>query len=155
MEKVVDPNRHAALDYVLGISCLAIPVLAGFDRASSFVSYGIGLTHLGISLLTKYPPHVVEVIPFRLHGVMDLQMAVSLMALPFALRFLDNKAKTFFFSSGVGLLAICVLTDYSRKAVEASERELQKIIELSANRVAHLIDSSPATALAKEESRMQ
>ncbi len=155
MEKVVNPNRHAALDYVLGISCLTMPALAGFSRASSFVSYGIGLAHLGLSLFTKYPPRAVEVIPFNLHAIMDLQMAVYLMALPFALRFLDNKARTFFFSSGVGLLAICVLTDYSRKAVEAGERDLHKLIEVSANRVAHLIDSSAASEPVNEQGRSQ
>jgi hypothetical protein len=140
MQKPLDPNSHAVLDYALGIGCLTIPVVAGFNRVSSLATYGIGIAQLGLSLFTKYPASIVKAIPFKVHGAIELSTALGMLAAPMIPKMLDMKAKTFFFSSGISLLAIYMLTDYSQQAVDVAQIEFDEMAEKAKAEVNDLVD---------------
>lgn len=153
MKKLLDPNSHAVLDYALGIACLTIPVVAGFNRISSIASYTIGVVQLGLSLFTNYPVSAVKAIPFRVHGIIELGTAIQLMTVPLMIKALDVRAKTFFMSSGAGLLAIYLMTDYSQDAVIVAEREFEELKQEGIEKVEHMVDNSAVPTQIKQAIR--
>lgn len=140
MKKPLDPNSHAVLDYALGIGCLTIPVVAGFNCVSSVATYTVGIAQLGMSMCTKYPAGAVKAIPFKVHGAIELTTAIGLIAAPFLTKMLDVKSKTFFFSSGVSLLAIYMLTDYSQQAVDVAQVEFNEMRDKAKAEVTEIVD---------------
>jgi hypothetical protein len=138
MRKLLDPNRHAILDYAFGVACFTIPVVTGFKKMSSIASYGIGMAQVGMSLCTNYPVSAVKAIPFKVHSMIELSTAISLIAAPLIPKVLDVKSKTFFFGSGIALLGIYLLTDYSDQAVQAAEAEFGDMREQAKEKVVHL-----------------
>lgn len=52
-------NAHAVLDYILAVFLLVAPFIFGFGDTPELISILLGLAHLVISLLTRYP-HVQE-----------------------------------------------------------------------------------------------
>lgn len=139
MNKPLDPNSHAVLDYALGVCCITVPAAAGFNYASSIASYAVGLAQIGMSLCTKYPISVVKAIPFKVHSMIELCTAVGLMAAPLSPLF-DQSGKTFFFSSGFALLGVWLLTDYSDQAVAAAEEDLEQIREEADEQIRHMVE---------------
>lgn len=141
MNKPIDPNSHAILDYAFGISCLAIPVVAGFNLVSSIASYAIGVTQIGMSLFTNYPVSAVKAIPFKVHSMIELGTAVQLLTVPAFTRALDPRAKTFFVSSGLALLAIYLMTDYSDEGVVQAQIELDEMREEGIHKIEQVVDN--------------
>lgn len=139
MQKPLDPNSHAVLDYALGLCCITVPAAAGFNCASSVTSYAIGLAQTGMSLCTKYPISLMKAIPFKVHSMIELGTAIGLMGAPFIPLF-DQRARTFFFSSGFALLGVWLMTDYSDQAVAAAEVDLDQIRTEANEQVRHMVE---------------
>ncbi|MGH8909887.1 MAG: SPW repeat domain-containing protein [Egibacteraceae bacterium] len=47
---------HAGLDYVLAFFLLLAPLIFGFDQTALTISILLGLAHLIITLITRFPP---------------------------------------------------------------------------------------------------
>jgi hypothetical protein len=140
MKKPLDPNSHAVLDYALGAGCVTIPAMAGFNTISSIASYAVGIAQIGMSLCTNYPVSVVKAIPFKVHSMIELGTAVGLIAAPLIPKLLDAKSKTFFFSSGITLLGVYLLTDYSDQAVQVAEQEFTDMRQHAMESVEHFVE---------------
>jgi hypothetical protein len=140
MKKTMDPNRHAVLDYVMGASCLTIPAAAGFNVTSSLLSYAIGITQIGLSMMTNYPAGVAKVVPFKLHGLIELGTGIGMVALAFMPKVLDRKATVFFFNSGISTIGLYLLTDYSQQAVQQAELEFTEFRHETIDQVEHVAE---------------
>ena len=78
------------------------------------VSWGLAVVHLVMTLLTRFPLGVVKVIPFPVHGLVEVAVGLVLvLAMP---RLLGagpgSPARTFFVDAGIVILAIWALTRY-------------------------------------------
>jgi hypothetical protein len=140
MKKPMDPNRHAVLDYMMGATCLTIPSMAGFNVMSSVLSYGIGITQLGLSMVTNYPASVAKVVPFKVHGLIELGTGIGMVALAFMPKVLDKKAKIFFFNSGISTIGLYLMTDYSQQAVQQAELEFAEFRHEAIDQVEHVAE---------------
>ena len=67
--RILSPVVHGALDYLLAIAFLLAPQVLAFEHDAARVAQIIGVTYLGVSLLTRYPLGLVKWIPFPVHGV--------------------------------------------------------------------------------------
>lgn len=118
MHKLLNPKVHGFVDYALVALFLAAPLLFGFTGMPATLCYVVAGIHAAMTLITAFPGGVLKVIPFTVHGYIELAAAVGLMALPWLAGFAAAElARNFFMAAGIAVVAVWLLTDY--EAAEA------------------------------------
>ena len=111
MHSTISPRAHGILDAaVVAVFALA-PTLFGLVGLAAVLCYVLAGVHLAMTLLTDFPAGAARVIPFPLHGTVELVVGivlpvVGLLLLP------DATARWFFVAMGVVILATWALTAY-------------------------------------------
>lgn len=111
---VLSARLHGFLDLVVVAVFVLAPFLFGLGGYVAAVAWGLALVHLLMTLFTRFPLGVVKVIPFPIHGAVELVVGVVLvLAMPRLLRAgPGSPARTFFIDAGVAILVVWVLTRY-------------------------------------------
>ena len=111
--KFLNPRVHGYLDY-LAVALLALaPTLFGFGGIAAMLCYALAVAQLGMSLLTAYPLGIKHVIPFTVHGGVEVAVTILLLVAPWLLGFEGNlSARNFFLAAGIGLGLVYLTTDY-------------------------------------------
>ncbi|NUP12104.1 MAG: hypothetical protein HOW73_39160 [Polyangiaceae bacterium] len=122
MHHLLSPKVHGIIDY-LAVAMLAVaPALFGFAGIAAYLCYASAVGLLGLSLLTAYPLGIAHVIPFTIHGGIEVGMTLALVAAPWLFGFSDvPAARNFFLISGVALGAVYLATNY--KAADSYRKE--------------------------------
>ena len=112
MSKPLTPRTHGVLDYaVVAVFALA-PTVFGLTGLAATLAYALAGVHLAMTLLTAFPLGVARVIPFPLHGKVELAVGIALPALALAL-FRDADAPFWFYlAMGMAILLTWTATDY-------------------------------------------
>ncbi|HEY3351275.1 MAG TPA: hypothetical protein VGM13_15980 [Thermoanaerobaculia bacterium] len=111
---LLDARLHGFLDLVtVGVFLLG-PFFLGLGGYVAVVAWGLAAVHLLMTLLTRFPLGLVKVIPFPVHGAVELVGGVVLvLAMPRMLgASADSPARTFFVGAGVAILIVWLLTRY-------------------------------------------
>ena len=111
---LLNARLHGFLDLVIVVVFVLAPFVFGLGGYVAVVAWGLAVVHLVMTLLTRFPLGVVKMIPFPLHGIVELVVGVVLvLAMPRLLGASpDSPARTFFTGSGVAILAVWELTRY-------------------------------------------
>jgi hypothetical protein len=111
---LLNARLHGFLDLVTVAVFLLAPFPFGLGGYVAAVAWGLALVHLLMTLFTRYPLGLVKVIPFPIHGVVELVVGVVLVfAMPRLLgASLGSPARTFFIGAGAAILAVWALTRY-------------------------------------------
>jgi hypothetical protein len=112
--KVLSPRAHGVLDYgTIALFALA-PSIFHFSGPYATACYILAGGYLLITLLTDFPMGVARVIPFPMHGGLELVSGLALLAVPFILGFHDDnpEARNFFMGMGILFLGSWLLTDW-------------------------------------------
>ncbi|UQA57161.1 SPW repeat domain-containing protein [Polyangium aurulentum] len=111
--KILSPRVHGYLDYLVVALLFLAPTLFGFGGIAASICYVLAPIQLVMSLLTAYPLGVAKVIPFPVHGGIELVTSIGLLAAPWLFGFsaLDN-ARNFFIVAAVGLGLVWATTNY-------------------------------------------
>ncbi len=116
--KILNARIHGYIDLVVVALFLLGPSLFGFGGTPRIACYVVAAVHLGLTLSTAYPMGLLKLVPFPAHGVVELLVIPSLVALPWVLGFNEVLAARNFFLASAGLVAVVVvLTNY--KAADA------------------------------------
>lgn len=75
------PRLHGVVDYAACAVMLVAPSLLRLSPQGRTVSLALAGSYLGVSLLTDYPTAVKRVIPFPLHGKIELGTLPALLLL--------------------------------------------------------------------------
>jgi hypothetical protein len=111
--KFLDPVVHGILDYLAVLALALAPVILDFGGLPATICYIVAVVHLVVSLLTAYPLGLAKVIPFRLHGGIELLTAIFLLIAPSLLDFsIYDSARPFFAVAGLVLGVAYALTNY-------------------------------------------
>ena len=114
----LSPTAHGALDYAL-ITFLALaPTAESATGAYALVCYGLAPVYLLVVLTTTDSMGVLAIIPYRVHGWLELVSGLVFVASPFLFSFYaaNPMASLFFMLFGGGLLLLWGVTDWSGKA---------------------------------------
>ena len=105
---------HAIADYAVGLSLIAVAVIAGGSGKAVATGVVVGAVVLVVSMLTRYPLGVLKVLPFTVHSAGDYLAAALLVISPFALGFNDSDTglAVFYVVAGVAVLAVSLITNY-------------------------------------------
>ena len=114
--KIISPKIHAILDYVVAIFLIVAPNLIDLSDFATNFSMTLGAIHFILTLVTIFKGGVTKLVPFPIHGIIELIVSLTLMVLAFTV-FGKNKTDHFYFAClGVSILAIYFLTDYKAKS---------------------------------------
>ena len=120
--RILSPRVHGVLDYLYGALLLLAPTLFGFAGIAATICYALAVAHLAMSVLTKYPLGIAKVIPFPIHGAVELAATIGLLAMPWIFGFHTvDAARNFFVATAAGLGVLWLVTNY--QAAPATARE--------------------------------
>lgn len=122
--RVISPRMHAPVDYLLVGAFASAPMLLGFGEVATTISLLIAGGYLGMSLFTAYPLGMAKVIPFPVHGTIEMVLAPVMMVLPFLFG-LGEVARVFFVVMGISAIAIWAMTDYRAAETDVHQRYLR------------------------------
>lgn len=111
---LVPPFVHGIVEYALGASLIVAPFLFAFeDSAAVAVSIVAGVLALVIGASSDLPTGLARVIPVGVHFVLDVVIAVALIAAPFLFGFSDETPPTAIaIGAGVGVLLLTIGTKF-------------------------------------------
>jgi hypothetical protein len=114
--KIISPTVHGVIDYLVVIFLFASPMYFGMTGIVSTFTYALSGVHLLLTVLTNFKLGFTRVIPFKLHGTIELIVGIALIALAFTLFKSDALGKMYYAIFGAAVLLVYVLTDYKAAA---------------------------------------
>jgi hypothetical protein len=111
---LLNARLHGFLDLATVAVFLLAPFFFGLGGYVAAVAWGLAAVHLLMTLLTRFPLGLVKVIPFPIHGMVELVVGVVLvLAMPRLLGASPGSpARTFFIGAGVAIVVVWVVTNY-------------------------------------------
>jgi len=111
--KILTPAQHAPIDYAIVVAFAAAPSLFGFAGTPATLSYALAAVHLALTVFSDFPGGLIKLIPFTVHGALELVISVLLVAIPWVLGFAGQPAaRNFYVTMGVAAFVVWLLTDY-------------------------------------------
>jgi hypothetical protein len=120
--KFISPALHGVLDYLTFGAFLAIPTAYDFTGAYAVVCYLLAASVLVMALLTNMPLGAAKVLPFWVHGRVELVAGLVLIASPWIFGFAHSSetARNLFIGAGIAFLVVNALTDWSYRPSTAT-----------------------------------
>jgi hypothetical protein len=112
--KVISPTVHGILDYGTCAFFALAPSLFDLHGTYATICYVLAAGYLVISLLTNMPLGAMRVIPFPVHGKLELVSGLVFIASPWLFGFADDNetARNLFVGAGIVFLVVYFLTDW-------------------------------------------
>ncbi|GAB3313346.1 hypothetical protein ACFQT0_05310 [Hymenobacter humi] len=113
--KPISPRTHGILDYATCGFFTTAPAIFDLHGAYAIMCYVLAVGYFVMSLLTDMQLSAVRVIPFPVHGKLDLVSGLILLASPWVFGFANanETARNLFAGSGVVFLVVYFLTDWA------------------------------------------
>jgi len=111
--KIISPKLHGILDYLVVLFLAASPTIFKMEGTLATFTYVLAGIHLLLTILTGYPLGLVKVIPFALHGLIELVVALVLVGVSMWFYHNDNALGFYFYIwLAVAILLVFFLTDF-------------------------------------------
>lgn len=107
-------KTHGAIDYLVVIFLLLSPTLFGLKDTTTLVTYALAVIHLLLTITTKFELGIVKIIPFKIHGTIELIVSIVLIGVALYLGSLEGDvSRNFYISFGIAVFLTWLLTDYT------------------------------------------
>jgi hypothetical protein len=105
---------HGIIEYLAGVLLIAAPYLFDFEATKATkLSIAVGVVVLVVAAVSTGPTGLIDELPVAAHVVLDLVLAVFLIAASFLFGFSDDgKATAFFITLGVTHLLVTIATRF-------------------------------------------
>ena len=111
--RVIGPWIHGYIDIVTIVVFALAPFLVGLGGPPALISWGLALAHLILTLVTRFPMGRSPQIPFSVHGLVELVVAVFLAVLPRIGGYAPGSpARRFYWTMAIVIGVVWLLTDY-------------------------------------------
>jgi hypothetical protein len=119
--KIISSEVHAALDYLTVAIFALAPTVIGLTGTSAIISYVLAIVHLSMTLVTDMPFTPINILPIRLHALVELVVGPVLVIGGLLLE-LPTPARTFFVAMGVIIFAVWLLSSYSHSPAQTEAK---------------------------------
>ncbi|MEO8795782.1 MAG: hypothetical protein ABI390_09965 [Daejeonella sp.] len=113
--KIIAPRLHGFIDYILVVFLLLSPTLFGMTGLLANLTYALGAIHLLLTVFTGFSLGVIKVVPFPIHGLIELVVGIALIVCAFTLFRMHTLGHFFYAGLGIAVLLVWILTDYNKK----------------------------------------
>jgi len=112
--KVINAKAHGILDYLTVVFLFLSPTLFGMHGTLATFTYILGAVHLLLTILTAFEVGLIKVIPFRVHGIIEIIVAIALGIVAYWFYTLDNQPGFYFYLVvAMVILLVFFLTDFT------------------------------------------
>ncbi len=113
----INSKIHGIIDYLVVIFLWASPSLFGLSETTALFTYVLGGIHLVLTILTNFEFGLIKVIPFKIHGWIELLVSFALVGVAFYLGNLEGDlSRNFYLGFAAAVFLTFILTDYKSKA---------------------------------------
>lgn len=118
---ILTSKSHGILDYIFSIFLLSAPTLFQMEGDLCTITYVLGAAHLLITVLTNFEVGLIKLIPFRIHGLIEIVVSIVLVALAFWFNSQGSEFGFYFYLALAGVIMIVfTITDFKSSASEAN-----------------------------------
>lgn len=113
--KIISSKTHAILDFITIIALLALPDLVFLTPTAATLSYTLAVIHFIMTITTDFKGGIFKLIPFKVHGYVELAVGIILLVLAFTFFKGDLTDEIYFACVGLIILILFSITDYHKK----------------------------------------
>lgn len=108
------PRSHRLLDWLAVALFAAAPFALGLAGAAAVVSYALAVTHLVLTVLTRFPVPSADSrpVPLTAHGAIEILIGIALLVMPWIVPAFSMSARAFLAVMGGVLVVVWKLTPY-------------------------------------------
>lgn len=118
----INSKVHGIIDYLMVLFLWISPTLFMLPQTTSIVIYGLGVVHLVLSICTHYEYGLVRFIQLKVHGGIELAVAILLVPLAFYLgNFEGELARNYLLAIAITVFLVWLISDYTNKSDETRE----------------------------------
>jgi hypothetical protein len=111
--RLIGPRIHGYFDVALILVFALAPFIVGLGGPPALISWGLAVLFLLLLLITRFPLGVSKQIPFVVHGLVELVVAVFLAVLPRTGGYAPGSpARRFYWTMAIVIAIVWLLTDY-------------------------------------------
>lgn len=110
--KLINQKIHGIIDYGVVVFLWSSASLLAFTPWVGKFTFVLGFVHLLLTVFTDFPAGGFKVLPFRIHGFIELLVAIALVTLPWFLT-LNSVDKIFYVAFGAAVFFTWIVTDYN------------------------------------------
>lgn len=113
---------HGIIDYLIIMFLFLSPSIFSLPYTTSVFTYGLGVIHLGMTICTNYEYSLTRFIPMRIHGKIELIVALVLVGVAFYLGSIEGEfSKEFYLGLAIALFLFWLISDYTNKPEDTRE----------------------------------
>lgn len=113
--KLLNSKTHGVIDYAVVLFLWLSPTLFGLGRVTSIFTYILGAIHLILTITTNFEFGLIKIIPFKIHGIVELIVSITLFAAAFYLGSLEGDlSRNFYIGFAIAVFLTWLITDYKK-----------------------------------------
>ena len=117
--RILNARIHGVLDLMTVLAFLIGPLVFGLGGSPAAIAWTLAIVHLLMTLCTRFPMGRWKMIPFWVHGIVELVVGVFLLILPsFAGYAPGSPARQFYLAMGALILIVWALTAYGARSAD-------------------------------------
>jgi hypothetical protein len=114
--RILSARIHGYLDFALVAIFAVVPLIVGLGGSPLLIAWLLAAALLLLTLATRFPLGIWRAIPFPVHGLIELAIAVFCVSLPFSAGYAPGSpARRFYVTMAALVFLVWVLTDYKRE----------------------------------------
>lgn len=114
----INSKIHGVIDYLVVIFLWLSPSIFNLPEVTAIFTYVIGGIHLTLTVLTKYELGIFKVIPYKIHGWIELIVSIVLFGVAFFLGSEEGDlSRNFYIGFALAVFLTWLITDYRTNQV--------------------------------------
>ena len=118
--RFIDPKIHGIIDYLVVVFMFASPTLFNMQGSLSTFTYALAAVLLFMTLLTEYSVGLFKVIPFALHGFIELIVGVTVIVLAYTWFKDDATGKLYYIVFGTFTMLTWLVTNFKNEHLQSA-----------------------------------
>ena len=114
--KIITPFVHGVIDYCVVLFLLVSPSLFSITGLPGMLIYALSAIHFILSITSGFKLGIFKLIPFKIHGIIELLVSLILVVMPWIFGFAQVEvARNFYIIFGAIVFLTWLITDYKGK----------------------------------------
>ncbi|RZM23920.1 MAG: hypothetical protein EOO88_24580 [Pedobacter sp.] len=112
---MISSRMHGIIDYLVVIFLWISPSAFGLTGNAAIFTYVLGAVHLLLTIMTDFSLGMIRLIPFRIHGLIELIVSLALVMTAYYFGDIgDMLARNFYYGFAGAVFLTWLLTDYKK-----------------------------------------
>lgn len=114
--KIISSKQHGILDYIMVMLLLASPTIFKMDGDLCAITYAFAGAHFLLTILTNFELGIIKLIPFPLHGLIELVVSIAFIFVSFWFNKNGNNLGYYYYLYfAIAILVVFIITDFKGK----------------------------------------